>query len=304
MPQRVLVIDDSHDIHELLDVRLRPEGVVLEHAFDAEQGLAMVAQAPPDLVLLDVSLPTMTGFELCRVLKSEMTTASVPVIFLTGASDVHDKVEGLDLGAVDYVTKPFEPTELRARVRAALRLKRYHDLLAARCHVDGLTGVWNRSYFDLRIGEEVAAAQRYGRVVSLVLIDLDDFKSCNDRYGHPFGDQVLQRVGEVLGHGLRATDAPCRFGGEEFAVLMTQTPLEGAMGTAERIRRQIGELRFQPKGQPVRVSGSFGVSCTEYLEGPPSASRLIAAADAALYTAKSRGKDQVQTAPGWRATGT
>ena len=155
MSQTVLVIDDSPDVHRLLEVRLRPEGLILHCALSAEEGLAKARDAKPDLILLDVDLPLMTGFEVCQKLKEDSTLAQVPVIFLTGASEVHTKVQGFDLGAVDYVTKPFEPAELRARVRAALRTKRYHDLLSARSHVDGLTGVWNRSYFNQRFGEEV-----------------------------------------------------------------------------------------------------------------------------------------------------
>ena len=132
MTQTVLAIDDSPDIHRLLDVRLRPERLVLHHALEAEEGLAMAANIRPDLILLDVDMPLVTGFEVCRKLKEHPALTNVPIIFLTGAAEVHTKVQGFDLGAVDYVTKPFEPAELRARVRAALRTKRYHDLLAAR----------------------------------------------------------------------------------------------------------------------------------------------------------------------------
>src|SRR5450631_822939 len=140
----VLAIDDSPDIHRLLDVRLKPEGLVVHHALDAQDGLAQASRIQPDLILLDVDLPLITGFEVCRKLKDDPALAHVPIIFLTGATDVYTKVQGFDLGAVDYVTKPFEPAELRARVRAALRTKRFHDILAARSHIDGLTGIWNR----------------------------------------------------------------------------------------------------------------------------------------------------------------
>src|ERR1700722_10173023 len=228
MGQNVLVIDDSQDIHRLLDVRLRPEGLVLYHALDAQEGLAKAKELRPDLILLDVDLPLGTGFEVCKLLKDDPLTAQIPVIFLTGASEVYTKVQGFDLGAVDYVTKPFEPAELRARVRAALRTKRYHDLLAARSNVDGLTGVWNRSYFNQRMGDEVSASVRYGRTVSLVMLDIDNFKSLNDSYGHPFGDRVLEGLGEILHTLLRTTDAPCRYGGEEFGLILSETNEAGA----------------------------------------------------------------------------
>ncbi len=293
MPQTVLAIDDSPDVHRLLDVRLRPENLIIHHALDAEDGMAQATRTQPDLILLDVDMPLVTGFEFCRKLKSNPLLAQVPVIFLTGATAVHTKVEGFDLGAVDYVTKPFDAAELRARVRAALRTKRYHDLLAARSNVDALTGIWNRAYFNQRLGEEVAAAQRYGREVSLVLMDLDQFKSLNDTFGHPFGDQVLQKIGELLHGSLRATDAPCRYGGEEFGLILSDTNEAGARTLAERIRAEIAEAAFHPRERIVRVTASFGVASSAILQASLSMSRLITAADDALYEAKRTGRDRV-----------
>ncbi|MGD0525927.1 MAG: diguanylate cyclase [Polyangiaceae bacterium] len=297
MTQTVLVIDDSPDIHRLLDVRLRPEGVALHHALGAEEGLALARELRPDLVLLDVDLPLITGFEVCRLLKEDPKTADIPLIFLTGATEVYTKVQGFDLGAIDYVTKPFDPAELRARVRAALRMKRFHDLLLARSHVDGLTGVWNRSYFNQRFGEEISAAKRYDRVVSLVMLDIDSFKSINDRFGHPFGDQVLQGVGDVLHASLRTTDAPCRYGGEEFALILTETAHEGALVSAERVRQRISECPFKPDERHVQVTASFGVACsTMFAREALTLSRMVTAADDALYRAKHEGRNRVCSA--------
>jgi diguanylate cyclase (GGDEF)-like protein len=297
MSQCVLAIDDSPDVHRLLDVRLRPEGLVLHHALDARQGLSMALDLRPDLILLDVEMPLITGFEVCQKLKNDPLTAEIPVIFLTGAAEVYAKVQGFDLGAVDYVTKPFEPAELRARVRAALRTKRFHDILAARSHIDGLTGIWNRSYFNQRLGEECAAAKRYGRTVSLVMLDLDHFKKLNDAHGHPFGDLVLQTLGDLLNSFVRTTDAPCRYGGEEFAVILTETDLEGAQVTAERLRREISETPFHPKRGPVNVTASLGVaSSTVFNNGSLSVSGMVTAANDALYRAKHEGLNRVGVA--------
>jgi DNA-binding response OmpR family regulator len=160
MNETVLVIDDSPEIHRLLDLCFRPEGLVVHHALDAARWLALARELRPHLVLLDVELPLMTGFEVCQQLKQDPLTEALPVIFLSAAADVRAKVQGRDLGAIDYVTKPFDPSELRARVRAALRTKQAHDVLATRSLVDGLTGIWNRSYFNQRFGEEVSAARR------------------------------------------------------------------------------------------------------------------------------------------------
>ena len=294
MTQTVLAIDDSPDIHRLLAVRLKPEGLILHHALDAAEGLAMARELRPDLILLEIELPLVTGFEVCQKLKQDPLTESCPVIFLTGATEVYAKVQGFDLGAVDYVTKPFDPAELRARVRAALRTKRFHDLLAARSSVDALTGIWNRSYFNQRFGEEISAAQRYGRTISLVMLDLDNFKKLNDGFGHPFGDQVLEGVGELLHTFLRATDAPCRFGGEEFAIILTETDLEGAQITAERLRQQIAELEFRPARKRVRVTASMGIACsTLFPTTELSVCGMVTAADDALYQAKHEGRDRV-----------
>jgi diguanylate cyclase (GGDEF)-like protein len=294
MMQTVLAIDDSPDVHRLLDARLRPEGLVIHHALDAEDGIAQATRSPPDLILLDVDMPHVTGFEVCRKLKSNPQLANVPVIFLTGASEVHTKVEGFDLGAVDYVTKPFDAAELRARVRAALRTKRYHDLLAARSNVDALTGIWNRAYFNQRLGEEIAAAERYGRVVALVLMDLDAFKSMNDTFGHPFGDQVLQKVGELLHASLRATDAPCRYGGEEFGLVLSDTNETGARTLAERVRAELASIAFRPRERTINVTASFGVACSTMLgKDAITVGRLVTAADDALYEAKRTGRDKV-----------
>jgi two-component system, cell cycle response regulator len=294
MPHTVLAIDDSPDVHRLLDVRLKLEGLILHHALDAEAGLAAAREIRPDLILLDVDLPTLTGFEVCQRLKVDPATAQIPIIFLTGATEVHTKVQGFDLGAVDYVTKPFEPAELRARVRAALRTKRYHDLLAARSNVDGLTGVWNRSYFNQRMGDEISAAVRYGRTVSLVMLDVDNFKSLNDSYGHPFGDRVLEGLGELLHTLLRTTDAPCRYGGEEFALILSETSEAGAQISAERLRERLAETPFRPGDRHVKVTASLGIACSTLFEPKElTVSRMVTVADDALYRAKAEGRNRV-----------
>ena len=296
MPQTVLVIDDTPAIHALLRARLKWEGVALAHATDADAGFELARSSPPDLILLDVEMPGTDGFELCRRLKAEPATALVPVVFLTAASSVETKVRGFELGAIDYVTKPFEPAELQARVRAALRTKRFQDMLASRAQIDGLTGIWNRAHFDRRLSDELAAARRYGRLVSLVMLDIDHFKRINDTHGHPFGDRVLTHVGETLTTLLRQTDAACRYGGEEFGLILPETGLDAAVA-AERVAAAIRALELLHKGTRVDVTASFGVASTEQL--PPaslSVGLVVSRADAALYEAKRAGRDQVRRA--------
>jgi two-component system cell cycle response regulator len=295
MNQSVLAIDDLPEVHQLLEVRLRPEALTLYQALTAEEGMEKALKLQPDLILLDLDLPGASGFEVCQRLKSDPGTALIPIIFLTGTVDVETKVRCFDLGAIDYVTKPFHPEELRARVRAALRTKRYQDLLAVRTQLDALTGIWNRTYFDRRMFEELAASVRYKRKVCVAMIDLDHFKGLNDSFGHPFGDQVLQAVGDALSSSLRTTDAACRYGGEEFAVIMSDTNFEGGMIAAERMQKQLAALEFFPRGESVRVTGSFGLASTEQYPDPGrlTAAELIKAADRALYAAKQLGRNRV-----------
>ncbi len=296
--QTILAIDDSPEIHTLLDVRLRPEGLRIEHAFTPQEGLAKAAMLQPDLILLDVEMPEMGGLEVCSRLKADPLTSMVPVIFLTGAEAVDVKVRGFDLGAVDYVTKPFDPAELRARVRAALRTKRFHDMLAARAQLDGLTGLWNRGFFNQRLADEVQAVRRYGRSLSLILVDVDHFKRLNDGYGHPFGDLVLQRLGETLSSFIRATDAACRYGGEELALILTETTGDGAMVLGERVRAAIEALELRPRGKPVVITASLGVvdAATLGAQTAVTAEAMVQRADDALYRAKEGGRNRVERA--------
>jgi diguanylate cyclase (GGDEF)-like protein len=171
-------------------------------------------------------------------------------------------------------------------------------LLTARAQVDGLTGLWNRSYFDRRAADEVAAARRYGRRVSLAMIDLDRFKPMNDEHGHPFGDRVLQTVGEVLATTIRASDAACRLGGDEFALILTETNLAGARHTAERVRERLQALDLRSRGVHVPVTASIGVASTDTATDAAelTVAGLLAAADDALYAVKRSGRDRIAAA--------
>jgi len=298
MTQTVLAIDDSPEIHQLLKVRLKNLDVELSHADCGIDGFDQALAGNPDLILLDVMMPDASGFDICRKLKATTETRNIPVIFLTGASDVDQKVLGFDVGAVDYIQKPFDSAELNARVRAALRTKRFQDMLAQRAMIDGLTGLWNRAHFDQRMHEEVAAAARYDRPMSLIMMDVDKFKNLNDNHGHPFGDEVLQSVGDVLQDSARTSDWPCRYGGEEFGLILRETDLEGAVIMAERVREEIESLQLRNKAQLVPVTSSFGVVSSTQCMNPCDLSSkwMIESADRALYAAKDGGRNCVRTA--------
>ena len=298
MTQTVLAIDDSPEIHQLLKVRLKNLDVILSHADCGFDGFEQALASNPDLILLDVMMPDASGFDICRKLKATTETRNIPVIFLTGASDVDQKVLGFDVGAVDYIQKPFDSAELNARVRAALRTKRFQDMLAQRAMIDGLTGLWNRAHFDQRMHEEVAAAARYDRPLSLIMMDVDKFKNLNDNHGHPFGDEVLQAVGDVLQDSARTSDWPCRYGGEEFGLILRETDLEGAVIMAERVRKEIERLQLRNKAQLVSVTSSFGVVSSTLCMNPCDLSSkwMIESADRALYASKESGRNRVSTA--------
>ncbi len=290
--QRVLIIDDTRNIHALIKARLAGEPVELHSAFVANDGLNMAGVLLPDLVLLDIDMPDIDGFEICRRLKAQPSTMNIPVVLLTGAGSTEAKIRGLELGAVDYVTKPFEPAELRARVRAALRTKYLLDLLNKKAMIDGLTGLWNRTYFDQSLAAQTALAKRSGQACSVVLCDLDHFRVINDRCGHLTGDEALRCVAACMQATCRIEDVVCRLSGEEFGVLCPNTPADRAMIMSERLRKNIEKLPLSHRGMPVPITASFGIADLS-VAGPAD---IVAAATEALHRAKSNGRNRTELA--------
>jgi diguanylate cyclase (GGDEF)-like protein len=290
--QKLLIIDDSPDVHELVTIWLAEEPLEFFSCFTGGQGITEAARVVPDLILLDVDLPDIDGFEVCKRLKADPASVWIPIVFLTGASSTDEKLRGLELGAVDYVTKPFDPAELRARVRISLRTKALVDMLNRTAMLDGLTGLFNRAYFEKRLAQGVAVAGRGGDPFACILIDIDHFKSINDRFGHPFGDRVLQSVAAELASNCRQEDVVCRYGGEEFVVLAPGQTIKGALVLAERKRTAIEKMNLSYEGRPVQVTCSIGVSDTTAC--PPH--EVVASADACLYQAKRAGRNRVVVA--------
>lgn len=293
---RVLAIDDSEDIHAILRARLEREGLVLESAASGAEGLAAVLADPPALILLDLGLPGMDGFEVLRHLKDNDRTHSIPVIVLSGSDDAKDKVRGLDMGAVDYVCKPFDHYELSARLRVALRTQRLLEMLARRAQIDGLTGLWNREHFDARLADALATSARHGAPLALAYGDLDHFKSVNDTYGHSAGDAVLEGFADILLGELREADVAFRLGGEEFALLLPDTTVEESIAVLERIRASLAGVCW-PRHPDRAITCSFGVA-DRGVGGSWEPSAWMEAADKALYAAKNAGRDRVMIAHG------
>jgi diguanylate cyclase (GGDEF)-like protein len=290
MAQEILVIDDSPAIHALLAARLKSEPVNLHFAANGTDGLKMAETLAPDLILLDVDMPDPNGFEVCRRLKLNEVLANTPIVFLTGAGTTEEKIRGLELGALDYITKPFDPAELRARVRAALRLKFMMDLLARKAQIDALTGLWNRRYFDQRFEAELSLACRGKRPLAVLMIDLDRFKSINDNHGHPAGDEMLRRIAQVLAQSVRTEDVVCRYGGEEFAIIAPGIS-SGAADLSERLRAVVEGHEVMIAGKRVPMTVSIGWAASAASPGQS----LLQFADAALGRAKKAGRNRVES---------
>lgn len=289
---RVLIVDDSADVHRLLRARLKHDELELDSALTEDEGFERALGFSPDLIILDIGLPTDEGLRLLRRLKDEPRTRDVPVVVLSSFQSPQVKVAAFDLGAVDYVTKPFDLTELRVRMRAALRTYELLQMLSKRAQIDGLTGLWNRAFFDKRMGEELTRAQRYGHPLSLAMIDLDFFKQVNDTYGHPVGDAVLQGVAKVLRRETRESDLVCRFGGEEFAVVMPETAPQDALRLCDRIRLAIGETRW-PRVPQLHVTVSMGLIGATTPGALPNPEDWVELCDKHLYNAKRTGRNRI-----------
>lgn len=291
---RLLAIDTATDVHRRLKSSLRGERVEIHGATTAEAGLKSARAIAPDVILLDIDLPDLDGFATLERLKADAATREVPVIFLSSA-DKSAVIRALDMGAIDCVAKPFDVSELKARVRSAIRIRSLIRMLAQRAQIDGLTGLWNRAHFDQRLHEEVVSAQRHGTPLALILADLDRFKRINDTLGHPFGDRVLEEAARVLAAG-RAGDVACRYGGEEFAIILPRATAAEAAYLAERLRENLRAQRWDEAPDLV-VTASFGVAdLSQVSDGEGGSVRaLVERADAALYAAK-QGRDRVVVA--------
>lgn len=289
----ILLVDDSELIHRLLRVRLQNERFNLHSATSSVDGLLMANSIKPDVILLDIDMPKMDGFEFITRLKSDPETQEISVIFVSSANDPGIRVRGLDLGAVDFIAKPFDIVELKARLRAALKTQNLIRILAQKAQIDGLSGLWNRSYFNKRLDSEFEGSGRYKTPLSLVLGDIDCFKLTNDRYGHLFGDMVIERFSNILSGG-RLCDIACRWGGEEFAIILPQTTMFQAFDVTERFRAQLANVVW-PEHPGLVITASFGVCDIENSELPANPTNLFLSAEKAMYRAKEAGKNRVES---------
>ena len=296
---RILIVDDERYNIQVLTDFLREEYKIMA-AKTGEQALAAVhGPSPPDLILLDIMMPGMDGYEVCKQLKAESQTMHIPVIFVTALDASDDEAKGFEMGAVDYITKPFKPVIVKARVRTHIQLKHKTDLLDRMALLDGLTEIPNRRCFDTTLKQEISRVARNGLFLSLILMDIDYFKRYNDHYGHASGDVCLRKVAKALkGVIKRASDFVARYGGEEFVMILPGTDREGAMHVAEEVRRAVAGLTIQHADSDVAeyVTLSLGVA-TILGDQHVSPVTLIEQADISLYQAKGGGRNRVCCLP-------
>lgn len=295
----VLVVDDDRANCERLMQLFGDEGYEVDVAFDGLVALEKIREKAPSLVVLDVMMPKMNGLELCRIIKQSLGDVFLPVILVTVKGDIDSKVQGLKMGADDYLAKPYNPIELKARVSSLLRIKELQDRINTKkrqledlSFTDGMTGLYNHRYLQQRLNEEFKRAQRYNDPLSCVMVDLDHFKKVNDTCGHPFGDQVVKDTADILRQCVREHDIVTRYGGDEFLIILPRTHFTGSLTVAERIWKTLDSHTVTDGKNARKVTASIGISFypNKNVTGPE---QLIAHADEALYKAKRDGRNKI-----------
>jgi len=292
---KVLIVDDEKINLDVLIGLLKPYYRTVA-AKSGEQAFKRLEIPPlPDLILMDIMMPGLDGYEVCRKLKEKNTTRDIPVIFITGKNDEQDEAKGFQAGAVDYITKPFSPLIALARVKTHIELKRRGDMLERLAGLDGLTGIPNRRNFDQFLDAEWKRSIRYNHIISLIIMDIDFFKLYNDHYGHTEGDECLKKVAKIISKSMiRSTDLSARYGGEEFACVLPETDYEGAITTASRIMKSIQDMGIPHEKSQIAASVTVSIGVASMRpQHNENALDLIEMADKALYKAKGNGRNQI-----------
>lgn len=287
---QILIVDDEPTNIQLLAACLKSQ-YHIRVAKNGEQCLGLTGVKPqPDLVLLDVGMPGLDGYEVCKRLKEDISTKDIPIIFVTGNDDVREEEYGLQIGAVDYITKPIRPAVVAARVNTHILLKQNRDKLELLALRDQLTQLYNRHYLFEVARQKIAQSLRHQYKFSLLMIDIDHFKEINDTHGHLCGDNILKSVANILVDNIRSEDIAARFGGEEFVMLLDRCNSEAAVEKGNRLRMDIETS----KPQGIKITVSIGVA--QLVSDDSSFSSLLNRADQALYLAKERGRNCIVNA--------
>ena len=297
----VLLVEDNAKDMRLFSGQIQGLDINMSVASDGEQALQEILSGEIDLVLLDIFLPGLDGFDVCQRLKQDPVTRDIQVVLITCLKDLEGKIKGMELGADDYLVKPVDGRELTTRIKTLLAKKSYLDRLHTHYEQalssaisDGLTGLYNQTYLKKFLDLEIKRSLRQGYPTSLLMLDLDDFKALNDRFGHPVGDQVLRETARAIRTGIREVDLASRYGGEEFAVVLPYADRNGARTVADRILAAIREIRLEgAAGRPVdHVTASIGIaSCPD---SGRDVDALVREADSMLYRAKRAGKNRIE----------
>ncbi len=287
---KILVVDDNKENRFFMKNVLKDYHHDILLATNGMEALVMVAQFMPDVVILDVMVPEMDGYDTCRFITHNPDTRHIPVIILSGLDRADDLVKAFDAGAMDFIRKPPDAVELIARVQSAIKIKQYQDNLKEMIIKDGMTGLYTHSYFYSVLEREFYSVKRYKGEFGFSLIDIDDFKKVNDTYGHIAGDKILIAVGNILVKGMRNTDIVSRYGGEEFGMITPHTDLNATLEAAERLRIDIERTSIVEQNHNISVTVSVGVTMVNISDN--DCNDIIRRADDALYEAKKTGKNK------------
>ncbi len=280
---KILIADDELNLVDILEKMLMREGYEVFKSSNGEEVLEIVDDLMPDLILLDINMPVKNGFEVKTKLNEKTSTASIPVIFLTGRGDLSDRVEGLNLGVDDYITKPFQLEELRARVLSVLKRRKFYEEISM---TDGLTGLRNVNFFNEQIGIFFSLAKRYNRLFSLAVIDVNDFKKINDTHGHSGGDFALRKLSEVMKETFRKSDIITRYGGDEFIVILPEVDQNQAERALKRVKDKVNGKEFLMEDTEKRISFSISAGTASFNEKFENETQLFDEADANMYKDK------------------
>jgi diguanylate cyclase (GGDEF) domain len=292
MKHKILIVEDNLEDFERVQKLVAAENYDISYAPDGASVFPIMEKEIPDLIILDLLLPDVDGFELCKRIRGDERFGHVPLLFYSSAASIDNKLLGLQLGASDFLGKDCDPRELLLRLQNLLRAKVVFDEMVKLSVIDSLTHAYNRRYFQHRLVDEFERGKRYNRDFCCVIVDVDHFKQVNDTFGHPAGDAVLKRVAALLRRHTRSVDVLSRYGGDEFSLLLPETNFQGAYVVAERVRGLIEKTEIGRPEYDIRVTLSIGISSL-ITGGALGMDELITQADVALYQAKRDGRNKV-----------
>ena len=293
MSIKVLVVDDSKFNVAIMKNILETEGYSVYSTYNSNNVLQIAKSIIPDVILLDVVMPEIDGFEVCNLLKSNFTTKDIPIIMITSRTESTDVKKALELGAFDYVKKPIDEVEVMARIQSAIRFSEYQEKLKEMAMKDGLTGLYNHTLIIELFQKEFEKKQNNNECISFIMLDIDHFKNINDTFGHPFGDRILKELSNILITSISSSDIIGRYGGEEFTIVSSENSVEALYNLCEKIRKNVEEKEFRAGDKVIKITVSLG-AFFKNSENNIANTEVIKKADEALYRAKESGRNRVE----------